>query len=101
LTKIKSIEKNYFFSLLNYHFIDCTVGFGASSKKIIVENSDFVDVNQTEFQIYCLLVRVNHDGVVMTCNKAYYFQKENYIKAFEMFKWFKEILCFLNSKYAE
>jgi hypothetical protein len=34
-------------------------------------------------------VRVNHDGVVLTCNKAYYFQKENYIKAFEMYNWFK------------
>jgi hypothetical protein len=45
-------------------------------------------------------VRVNHDGVVLTCNKAYYFQKENYIKAFEMYNWFK-VTPFLNSKYAE
>jgi hypothetical protein len=45
-------------------------------------------------------VRVNHDGVVMTCNKAYFFKRKLY-KALEMFKWFKAILCFLNSKYAE
>jgi hypothetical protein len=46
-------------------------------------------------------VRVSHDGIVMTCNKAYYFQKENTSKHLEMYKWCKETLCFLNSKYAE
>ena len=48
-------------------------------KKIIVEHSDFADVNQAEMPDAFLLtgnVRVNHDGVVLTCNKAYYFQKE-------------------------
>jgi hypothetical protein len=57
LTKIKSIEKKYFFSLLNYHFIDCTVGFGASSKKIIVENSDFVMSTRQIPDAFCLLKR--------------------------------------------
>jgi hypothetical protein len=47
-----------------------------------VEHSDFADVNQLEMPDFLLTgnVRVNHDGVVLTC-KAYYFQKENYIKA--------------------
>jgi hypothetical protein len=57
-----------------------------------VEHSDFADVNQLEMPDAFLLtgnVRVNHDGVVLTCNKAYYFQKENYIKALEMYNWFK------------
>jgi hypothetical protein len=60
------LKKNTFF-LLNYHFIDCTVGFGASSKNNC-ENSDFGDVNQTEIPDALLLignVRVNHDGVVL------------------------------------
>ena len=51
-------------------------------KKIIIENSDYFDINQIEAPDATLLtgnVRVNHDGVIMTCNKAYYFQKENYI----------------------
>jgi hypothetical protein len=26
---------------------------------------------------------VNHEGVVFTCNKAYVFEKENYLKAFD------------------
>ena len=73
-------------------------------KKIIVENSDFADVNQVEIPDALLLignVRVNHDGVVMTCNKAYYFQKENYIKAFGNVQMVQGDTLFLNSKYAE
>ncbi|MFV8355092.1 OstA-like protein [Flavobacterium sp. XS1P32] len=73
-------------------------------KKIIVENSDFGDVNQTEIPDALLLignVRVNHDGVVLTCNKAYYFQKENYIKAFGNVQMVQGDTLFLNSKYAE
>ena len=73
-------------------------------KKIIVENSDFADVNQVEIPDALLLignVRVNHDGVIMTCNKAYYFQKENYIKAFGNVQMVQGDTLFLNSKYAE
>ena len=56
-----------------------------ATKKIVVEHSDFFAVNQIEAPDAALLtgnVRMIHDGVVMTCNKAYYFEKENYIKAF-------------------
>jgi lipopolysaccharide export system protein LptA len=73
-------------------------------KKIIVENSDFADVNQVEIPDALLLignVRINHDGIVMTCNKAYYFQKENYIKAFGNVQMVQGDTLFLNSKYAE
>jgi lipopolysaccharide export system protein LptA len=73
-------------------------------KKIIVEHSDFADVNQVEMPDAFLLtgnVRVNHDGVVLTCNKAYYFQKENYIKAFGNVQLVQGDTLSLNSKYAE
>jgi lipopolysaccharide export system protein LptA len=75
-----------------------------AAKKIIVEHSDFADVNQLEMPDAFLLtgnVRVNHDGVVLTCNKAYYFQKENYIKAFGNVQIVQGDTLFLNSKYAE
>ena len=70
----------------------------------MVEHSDFADVNQVEIPDAFLLtgnVRVNHDGVVLTCNKAYYFQKENYIKAFGNVQLVQGDTLFLNSKYAE
>lgn len=73
-------------------------------KKILVEHSDYFDVNQVEAPDAALLtgnVRVNHDGIIMTCNKAYYFQKENYIKAFGDVQLVQGDTLFLNSKYAE
>jgi hypothetical protein len=48
-------------------------------KKIIVEHSDFADVNQLEMPDAFLLtgnVRVNHDGVVLTVIKPIIFRKK-------------------------
>lgn len=73
-------------------------------KKIFVEHSDYFDVNQVEAPDAALLtgnVRVNHDGIIMTCNKAYYFQNENYIKAFGNVQLVQGDTLYLNSKYAE
>ncbi|WP_163411268.1 OstA-like protein [Flavobacterium ajazii] len=78
--------------------------FAQAPKKIIVENSDFSDVNEAEIPGALLLtgnVKINHDGVVLTCNKAYYFQKENYIKAFGDVQLVQGDTLYLNSKYAE
>lgn len=78
--------------------------WGQAPKKILIEHSDFFDVNQIEAPDAALLtgnVRVNHDGIIMTCNKAYYFQKENYIKAFGNVQLVQGDTLFLNSKYAE
>jgi lipopolysaccharide export system protein LptA len=77
---------------------------GQTPKKIIIEHSDYADVNETEIPDAFLLtgnVSVNHDGVVLTCNKAYYFQKENYIKAFGNVQLVQGDTLYLNSKYAE
>lgn len=73
-------------------------------KKINVEHADFFDVNQNEIPDAALLtgnVRISHDGVIMNCNKAYYFQKENYVKAFGDVRMVQGDTLFLNSKYAE
>ncbi|MCV2486939.1 OstA-like protein [Flavobacterium sp. SH_e] len=73
-------------------------------KTIVVENADFSDVDQVNVPDALLLtgnVKVNHDGVVLTCNKAYFFQKENYLKAFGNVQLVQGDTLFLNSKYAE
>lgn len=73
-------------------------------KKILIEHSDYFDINQVEAPDAALLtgnVRVNHEGIIMTCNKAYYFQKENYIKAFGNVQLIQGDTLYLNSKYAE
>ncbi|WP_264563683.1 OstA-like protein [Flavobacterium sp. N3904] len=73
-------------------------------KKIQIEQSDFADVDQLKVPDALLLtgnVRVSHDGVILTCNKAYFFQKENYLKAFGNVQLVQGDTLFLNSNYAE
>ena len=74
------------------------------AKKIIVEYSDFLDVNQSEIPDAVLVygnVRVSHDGILMYCNKAYWFQKENYIKAFGDVRMVQGDTITMTSTYAE
>lgn len=97
---------NKFFFLLycTLTLLSSNAIFAQAPKKINVEHSDYFDVNQTTTPDAVLLtgnVKVNHDGVVLTCNKAYYFQKENYIKAFGNVQLVQGDTLFLNSKYAE
>lgn len=77
---------------------------GQAPKKIIIEYSDFGDRDELQMPGAALLtgnVRVSHDGIVLTCNKAYYFEKENYIKAFGNVQMVQGDTLYLNSKYAE
>ena len=73
-------------------------------KTINIENADLVEVNEVLVPDGVLLtgnVKVNHDGIVLTCNKAYVFKKENYLKAFGNVQLVQGDTLFLNSKYAE
>lgn len=71
---------------------------------IIIENSDFVDISQTEVPgaiVFTGNVRILHDGVRMACNKAYHFKDENYVKAFGNVQMNQGDTIFMNSRYAE
>ncbi len=91
----------FLFLLLGF----CEYAFGQRPPgSIQIENADFQDINQFEIPDAVLLtgnVRVRHEGVVMTCNKAYFFQKENYIKAFGQVQMVQGDTLYLNSTYAE
>ncbi|MBC7605506.1 MAG: OstA-like protein [Burkholderiales bacterium] len=98
------MKKISFFIIIAILFSEIYNGLAQTPKKIIIEYSDFADINQTEIPDAFLLtgnVRINHDGVKMFCNKAYYFQKENYIKAFGDVRMVQGDTLFMNSKYAE
>lgn len=98
------MNKLLFFICFGLFLLLSTKVNAQTPKKIIIEHSDFADVNQAEMPDAFLLtgnVVVNHDGVVLTCNKAYYFQKENYIKAFGNVQLVQGDTLYLNSKYAE
>lgn len=78
--------------------------FAQKPSKIVIENSDFSDLNEFEIPGAVLLtgnVRAVHDGVVLTCNKAYYYKDENYIKAFGDVQMVQGDTLYLNGKYAE
>lgn len=101
---INPLKKSLFFLCCCLAVLSSHTILAQAPKKIIVEHSDYFDVNQVEAPDAALLtgnVRVNHDGVILTCNKAYYFQKENYIKAFGNVQLVQGDTLYLNSKYAE
>ncbi|UPZ13963.1 OstA-like protein [Flavobacterium humidisoli] len=104
------MKKSLFFIFICLSFLSIQFTFAQakktaqSPKTIVIENADFSDVDQVNVPDALLLtgnVKVNHDGVVLTCNKAYFFQKENYLKAFGNVQLVQGDTLFLNSKYAE
>lgn len=104
------MKKSLFFIFICLSFLSVQSTFAQakktaqSPKTIVIENADFSDVDQVNVPDALLLtgnVKVNHDGVVLTCNKAYFFQKENYLKAFGNVQLVQGDTLFLNSKYAE
>lgn len=74
------------------------------TKQIIIENSDFMDISESEVPGAIVLtgnVRIIHQGVRMSCNKAYHFTKANFVKAFGNVNMVQGDTISLNSKYAE
>lgn len=75
-----------------------------NSGKIVIEYSDFIDKNQNEIPgaiVFTGNVRVLHNGVKISCNKAYHFTAENYVKAFGNVQLVQGDTIFMNSRYAE
>ena len=104
MAKIKTLKKLLFFVCFCLLFLSSNHLLAQTPKKIIIEHSDFGDRNENLIPGAALLtgnVRVNHDGVILTCNKAYYFEKENYLKAFGNVQMVQGDTLYLNSKYAE
>lgn len=98
------MNKLLFLTFISLVFCAFSNLFAQEPKKILIEYSDYADINQTEIPDALLLtgnVRISHDGVIMTCNKAYYFQKENYIKAFGNVQMNQGDTLFMSSRYAE
>jgi len=74
------------------------------SKKLLIDHADFINGDQTEIPGAVVLtgnVRLLHDGAVITSNKAYYFEAENYAKLFGDVGMNQGDTLFMNSRYAE
>lgn len=73
-------------------------------KKIIIHHSDFSEINEAILPDAVMLsgnISAEHDGVLLQCNKAYFFEKENYIKLFGDVVMNQGDTIHMNSKYAE
>ena len=103
LAQNKSDLKNTFLYIA-FLLLTTTFSTAQEKKKIIIENSDFVDMNQTEIPgaiVFTGNVRIIHNGVRMVCNKAYHFKDENYVKAFGNVQMNQGDTITMNSRYAE
>ena len=92
------------FYILILFFGICQTFLGQNQKKIIIQNADYADLNDAEMPDAFVLrgnISVVHEGMSMTCNKAYFYQKENYIKAFGNVQMVQGDTLYINSKYAE
>jgi lipopolysaccharide export system protein LptA len=98
------LKKSLNFIIYSLLFLCANLILAQAPKKIHVEQSDFADMDKDKYPGALLLtgnVKVSHDGVVLTCNKAYFFQKENYLKAFGNVQLVQGDTLYLNSNYAE
>jgi len=98
------LKKSLYFIIYSLILFSSNLVLAQAPKKIKIEQSDFADIDQLKFPDALLLtgnVKVSHDGVILTCNKAYFFQKENYLKAFGNVQLVQGDTLYLNSNYAE
>jgi lipopolysaccharide export system protein LptA len=99
------LNKIYFrFVLILMLFSKATLWSQDSNKPIHIENSDFLDISEKEVPGAIVLtgnVIIVHEGVRMTCNKAYHFTKSNFVKVFGNVQMVQGDTLFMNSKYAE
>ena len=96
--------KKLFFSIFCFLFLYNIQAFAQQTKNIVIEHTDFTDHNQAEVPgaiVFTGNVRMNHDGVIINCNKAYYFKDENYVKLFGNVKMNQGDTIFMDSRYAE
>ena len=71
---------------------------------IKILHSDFIDKNQNEIPgaiVFTGNVQVEHNGVLINCNKAYHYTDEDYVKAFGNVSLNQGDTIVMNSRYAE
>jgi lipopolysaccharide export system protein LptA len=103
LTQNNILLKNIFQYIICLLLISIS-SFAQESKKIIIEHSDFIDMNQYEIPgaiVFTGNVSILHNGVQIKCNKAYHFKDEDYIKAFGTVQINQGDSIQMTSRYAE
>ncbi|MDR2223939.1 MAG: OstA-like protein [Flavobacteriaceae bacterium] len=92
------------YSLIFILFAFFGFGLAKEKKKIIIHHADFTDIDKSVLPDAAILtgnITAEHDGILINCNKAYYFEKENYIKLFGSVRMNQGDTVFMDSHYAE
>nr|WP_310555681.1 OstA-like protein [Flavobacterium sp.] len=74
------------------------------TKQVVIEGADFLDISESQVPgaiVFTGNVRIVHEGIRMTCNKAYHFGKANFVKAFGNVQMIQGDTLTMNSRYAE
>jgi lipopolysaccharide export system protein LptA len=98
------LNKKYFYFAFLLLFLSQITVWSQDTKQIKIENSDFVDISESEIPGAILFtgnVIIVHEGVRMTCNKAYHFTKSNFVKVFGNVNMVQGDTLTMSSKYAE
>lgn len=67
-----------------YLIFSISISFSQEKKKIIIENSEIQYADEEKVPGATILlgdVRIKHDGINLTCQKALYYKKENFFRA--------------------
>ena len=63
--------------------------FGQEKRKIIIKKAPFFEKDKINFPDASLLTRndkdqvlISHDGIMLYCNKAYFYENKNFVEAF-------------------
>lgn len=78
--------------------------FGQQKSKLTIEHADFFNIDENQVPGAIVLsgnVKMSHEGIKMTCDKAYHFSKTNFIKAFGNVRFVQGDTIVMTSKNAE
>lgn len=65
-------------------FLFSTCVLSSQTRKIIIENSEYQFADEEKYPGATVLlgkVKIKHDGIILTCQKAFYFKEKNFFKA--------------------
>lgn len=93
-----------YFTIISLFLLSLSAFAQQKGKKIIIDNAKYFDKNEEKFPGASILtgeVEISHEGVKMWCDKAYYYEKIDFIKAFGNVRIKQGDTINMTSKYAE
>ena len=71
------------------------INIGQEKSKIEIKKSPFFDKDKEKFPDASILTRdnneqvlISHDGIIMTCNQAYFYEEKNFIEVDVKYNYF-------------